>query len=135
MSSSPQARAVRPHAVTACVDGLSGFPEAIETIYPQAHVQPCIVHMVRNSLKYVSWKQRKAVADDLKAIYKAATVEEAELALDVFADTRDNQYPTISRRWRQQWEQLTGLAGIVTPGGILRPSIPRTRRAGRGPAC
>jgi putative transposase len=92
----------------ACVDGLSGFPEAIETVYPQTQVQPCIVHIVRNSLKYVSWKQRKAVADDLKTIYKAATVEEAELALDAFAETWDAQYPTISRQWRQQWEQLSG---------------------------
>jgi putative transposase len=92
----------------ACVDGLSGFPEAIETVYPQAQVQPCIVHMVRNSLKYVSWKQRKAVAADLKAIYKAATIEEAELALDAFAHTWDSQYPTISRQWREQWEPLTG---------------------------
>ena len=71
----------------ACVDGLSGFPEAIETVYPQAQVQPCIVHLVRNSLKYVSWKQRKAVADGLKKIYKAATIEEAELALDTFVAT------------------------------------------------
>ena len=92
----------------ACVDGLSGFPEAIETVYPQAQVQPCIVHMVRNSLKYVSWKQRKAVADGLKKIYKAATIEEAELALDTFAETWDSQYPTISRQWRKQWEQLSG---------------------------
>ena len=92
----------------ACVDGLSGFPEAIETVYPQTQVQPCIVHMVRNSLKYVSWKQRKAVATDLKAIYKAATIEEAELALDTFAETWDRQYPTISRQWREQWERLSG---------------------------
>ena len=91
----------------ACVDGLTGFPEAIETVYPQAQVQPCIVHMVRNSLKYVSWKQRKAVADDLKTIYKAATMEEGELALDAFAETWDAQYPTISRQWRQEWEQLS----------------------------
>jgi len=92
----------------ACVDGLSGFPEAIETVYPQTQVQPCIVHIVRNSLKFVSWKQRKAVATDLKAIYKAATIEEAELALDTFAETWDSQYPTISRQWRKQWEQLSG---------------------------
>ncbi len=92
----------------ACVDGLSGFPEAIETVFPQAQVQPCIVHLVRNSLKYVSWKQRKAVADDLKKIYKAATLEEAELALDTFAETWDSQYPTISRQWREQWELLSG---------------------------
>ena len=92
----------------ACVDGLSGFPEAIETVFPQAEVQPCIVHMVRNSLKYVSWKQRKAVADGLKTIYKAATIEEAEWALDAFSDTWDTQYPTISRQWRKQWDALSG---------------------------
>ncbi len=91
----------------ACVDGLTGFPEAIEAVYPRAEVQPCIIHMVRNSLKYVSWKQRKAVADDLKAVYKAATVEEAELALDAFAETWDTPYPTISRQWRKQWDALS----------------------------
>ena len=90
----------------------------IETVYPQADVQPCIVHMVRNSLKYVSWKQRKAVANDLKAIYKAATIEEAELALEVFAQTWDAQYPTIRKSWRQQWEQLSGF--FIYPDAIRK---------------
>ena len=102
----------------ACVDGLSGFPDAIETVYPQAQVQPCIIHMVRNSLKYVSWKQRKAVADDLKTIYKAATIEEAELALDAFSETWDAQYPTISRQWRKQWDSLSGF--FAYPDDIRR---------------
>ena len=68
----------------ACVDGLKGFPEAIETVFPQTHVQLCIVHMVRNSFKYVSWKQRKEVATDLKTIYQAATAEQAEMELMAF---------------------------------------------------
>jgi putative transposase len=90
----------------ACVDGLTGFPDAIETAYPKAEVQLCIVHQVRNSLKYVSWKWRKEVADDLKLIYTAATVEEAELQLQAFAGKWDAQLPTISRSWRLNWERL-----------------------------
>ena len=68
----------------ACVDGLTGSPDAIETMYPKAKVQLCIVHMIRNSLKYVSWKQRKEIVQDLKAIYTAPTAEAAVLALDEF---------------------------------------------------
>ena len=68
----------------ACVDGLKGFPEAIETVFPQTQVQLCIVHIVRNSLKYVSWKQRKEVTTDLKTIYQAATAEQAEMELMAF---------------------------------------------------
>ena len=89
-----------------CVDGLKGFPEAIETVFPETTVQLCIVHMVRNSLRYVPWKQRKAVAADLKTIYRAATVEEAEMNLDLFSETWDESYPTISRSWRANWERL-----------------------------
>ena len=90
----------------ACVDGLSGFPEAIETVYPRTQVQTCIVHMVRNSLKYVSWKDRKALAQDLKKMYSAATVEEAELSLNHFAEKWDDKYPTISELWRRHWAQV-----------------------------
>lgn len=90
----------------ACVDGLTGFPDAIETVYPKAEVQLCVVHQVRNSLKYVSWKWRKEVAEDLKLIYTAATVEEAELQLEAFARKWDEQLPTISRSWRLNWERL-----------------------------
>ena len=90
-----------------CVDGLSGFPEAIEAVFPKTTVQLCIVHMVRNSLKFVPWKQRKTVAADLKTIYRAATVEEAEMNLDLFAETWDESYPTISRSWRAHWERIT----------------------------
>lgn len=91
----------------ACVDGLSGFPEAIESIFPQTEVQLCIVHMVRNGLNYVTWKERKEVAVDLKRVYQAATAEEAEIRLNEFAQTWDEKYPTISRTWRQQWNRLT----------------------------
>jgi len=91
----------------ACVDGLTGFPEAIETVFPKTQVQLCIVHMVRNSLRYVSWKMRKAVATDLKAIYGAKTIEEAELALTSFSEKWDEQYPTISKSWKDKWENIT----------------------------
>jgi putative transposase len=91
----------------ACVDGLKGFPEAIETVFPQAEVQLCIVHQVRGSLNYVSWKQRKAVAGDLRPIYQASTAEEAALRLEEFAAKWDGSYPTISAMWRRHWTHLT----------------------------
>jgi putative transposase len=91
----------------ACVDGLKGFPEAIELMYPNAIVQLCIVHMVRHSLNYVSWKQRREVAGDLRAIYTSPTVEAAELALDRFAGKWDKSHPTISQVWRRNWERIT----------------------------
>jgi len=87
----------------ACVDGLKGFPQAIETIYPKTAVQLCLVHMVRASLNYVNWKERKQVAQDLKAIYRAATVEEAERQLAEFAAQWDRRYPSISPLWRRNW--------------------------------
>ena len=90
----------------ACTDGLKGFPEAIEAVYPETQVQLCIVHQVRHSLRYVSWKQRKEVAADLKRIYGAATIDEAEHALDEFAGKWDEDHPTISRSWRNNWERL-----------------------------
>jgi transposase-like protein len=90
----------------ACVDGLTGFPEAIEAVYPKTKVQLCIVHLIRNSLQYVSWKQRKAVAADLKPIYQAATVAEAEAALEAFAEQWDDVYPTISALWLRHWERI-----------------------------
>lgn len=91
----------------ACVDGLKGLPEAIEAVFPKTQVQLCIVHKIRNSLKYVTWKERKAVATDLKSIYSAATLPEAESALDRFADHWDGKYPAISPSWRADWERLT----------------------------
>lgn len=90
----------------ACVDGLKGFPEAIEAVFPKTQVQLCIVHMVRNSLRYVSWKQRKEVAADLKVIYQAATAEQAEINLTAFAAKWDDAHPTISQSWRRNWERI-----------------------------
>jgi putative transposase len=91
----------------ACVDGLKGFPDAIEAVYPKAVVQLCIVHMVRHSLNYVSWKRRKEVAADLRRIYTAATAEEAEMMLGEFEAKWDAQYPPIGQSWRRNWERLT----------------------------
>ena len=91
----------------ACCDGLKGFPEAIETVYPKTQVQLCIVHQIRHSLRYVNWKQRKEIAADLRRIYGAATLAEAELALAEFAEKWDDQHPTISLSWRNNWERLS----------------------------
>jgi len=93
----------------ACVDGLTGFPDAINAVFPQTKVQLCIVHMVRNSLRFVSWKDRKKVAADLRKIYRAVSVEEAEQELDAFADAWDAKYPSISRMWRRHWPNLITL--------------------------
>ena len=93
----------------ASVDGLKGFPEAINTVFPKTKIQLCIVHIVRNSLKYVSCKDYKAVTADLKNIYKSVTAEEAYMELDRFADKWDNKYPTISRMWKNNWENISTL--------------------------
>ena len=89
-----------------CVDGLKGFPQAIESVYPQARVQLCIVHMVRASLNYVSWKERRPVAADLKAIYRASTEQRAEQELNEFIAKWGQKYPTIGRLWRENWERV-----------------------------
>ena len=91
----------------ACVDGLKGLPEAIESVFPDAEVQLCIVHMVRNSLKFVSYKDRKKIAADLKNVYRATTVEQAEEALKDFEETWDIRYPMISKSWRNNWPRIT----------------------------
>ena len=93
----------------ACVDGLSGFPEAINTAFPQAKIQLCIVHMVRNSLRFVSWKDRKQVAGDLKKIYQSVTVDEADGELESFAKQWDGKYPAIAKSWRKHWPNLITL--------------------------
>lgn len=93
----------------ACVDGLKGFPDAINTAFPDTQIQLCIVHMVRNSMKFVPWKDYKAVTRDLKQIYQSATEEEALLALDEFAERWDEKYPQISKSWRNHWENLNTL--------------------------
>ena len=87
----------------ACVDDLKGFPQAIEMVYPKTSVQLCIVHMVRASLNYVSWKERRPVARDLKFIYRAASLEEAEQKFGDFARQWDGRYPSISALWRRNW--------------------------------
>jgi putative transposase len=91
----------------ACVDGLKGFPEAIEVVYPKTAVQLCIVHMVRNSLNYVGWKLRKEVASDLRSIYTAATENEAQTRLQEFEDKWGSDYPTIVKSWRPNWARIT----------------------------
>ena len=93
----------------ACVDGLKGFPDAINAAFPETQIQLCIVHMVRNSVKYVPWKDYKPVTADLKRIYQATTEEQALLALDAFSERWDDKYPQISRSWRAHWENLNTL--------------------------
>ena len=90
-----------------CVDGLTGFPEAIETVFPKTKVQLCIVHMVRNSLRYVGWKERKAVAADLRFIYTADTLDAAELALTSFCEKWDKSFPAIGKSWLAHWDHIT----------------------------
>ena len=90
----------------ACVDGLKGFPEAIESVFPQTQVQICLVHLMRNSLAYVSYKDRKLVASDLKAVYQAATAEEAESRLQQFELSWSARYPMIAKSWRANWVRI-----------------------------
>lgn len=94
-----------------CCDGLTGFPSAIESVYPQAKIQLCIVHLMRQSLRYVSWKDRKAVVGDLKKIYGAKTIDEAETALTDFSQVWDGQYPAISQIWLRHWENVIPFFG------------------------
>ncbi len=93
----------------ACVDGLKGFPDAINTVFPETQIQLCIVHMVRNSVKYVPWKDYKAVTADLKTIYQASTEESALQALAEFSDKWEDKYPQISRSWKAHWDNLNTL--------------------------
>ena len=95
----------------ACVDGLKGFPDAINIAFPETQIQLCIVHMVRNSMKYVPWKDYKAVTADLKKIYKSVTEDEALLELDNFSNRWDDKYPQLSRSWRSHWHNLNTLFG------------------------
>lgn len=104
----------------ACVDGLTGLPEAIESVYPGCLVQLCMVHMVRNSCKYVSWKDRKALCADLRAIYSAATEDEAELHLELLCEKWDKPYPSVGRLWRENWVRVIP---IFRFGGDIRKVI------------
>ena len=92
--------------LVACVDGLTGFPDAIEAVFPQAWVQVCLVHLVRSSLRFVPYKDRRAVAADLKKIYTATDVDAAADELQRFAETWDQRFPTISRSWLEHWEHV-----------------------------
>lgn len=93
----------------ACVDGLKGFPDAINSVYPETQIQLCIVHMVRNAVKYVPWKDYKPVTADLKNIYQAITEEQALLALDKFCEKWDQKYPQIGKSWSANWNNLNTL--------------------------
>ena len=107
-------RGLRDIFVT-CIDGLSGFAEAIHAAYPEAKVQLCIVHLVRAALRYVTTEDSKAVVADLKKIYQAATVVEAEDALDDFAQAWDEKYPTIAKMWRAKWKDIITLFDFPPP--------------------
>lgn len=109
-----QSRGLRDIFV-ACIDGLSGFAEAIHTAYPETQVQLCIVHLVRAALRYVSTQDSKAVTADLKAIYQAANVVEAEQALDRFSQAWDAKYPTIAKTWRAKWADIITLFDYPAP--------------------
>ena len=90
-----------------CVDGLKGFPEAIESLYPEAEVQLCVVHQIRNSLKYVSYKDKKAFMQDLKEVYRASTKEAGEIALEALEDKWGDKYPIVIKSWNRNWERLS----------------------------
>jgi len=107
----------------ACIDGLSGFAEAIHTAYPETKVQLCVVHLVRAALRYVSDKDSRAVARDLKKIYNALTLLEAEQALEEFAQAWDEKYPTISKMWRVKWADIITLFDFPWP---IRKAISTT---------
>lgn len=91
----------------ACIDGLKGLPEAINAVYPQTHIQLCIVHMIRNSTRFVSYKERKNICADLKLIYSATTEKQGHDALDDFATKWDGKYPMISKSWKSNWANLS----------------------------
>lgn len=91
----------------ACVDGLKGFPQAIETMFPETKTQLCIVHLVRASLNYVNWKERKAVAADLKAVYRAATERQLEQGLKEFISQWGDKYQAIGKLWKDNWDRVT----------------------------
>jgi len=97
-----------------CVDGLKGFPQAIESLFPKAQVQLCIVHLVRASMNYVTWKDRKAVVADLKPVYRAVTADEAERQLREF-EAKWSKYPAIARLWREQWERVIPFFAFPEP--------------------
>jgi putative transposase len=90
----------------ACCDGLRGFPQAIEAVFPKTVVQTCIVHMIRNSMRFVGWQQRKTVCADLRNVYAAPTEEAALAELDAFEAKYAQRYPAIASSWRNNWERV-----------------------------
>jgi transposase-like protein len=96
----------------ACVDGLKGFTEAIESVFPNTITQLCIVHQIRNSLTYISYKDRKAVVADLKPIYTAITEDEALFALELFREKWNGKYPLIAKSWQANWQRLSPMFGL-----------------------
>lgn len=107
----------------ACIDGLAGFPDAIRAVFDQTKVQLCVVHLVRAALRYVSDKDAKVVARDLKSVYNAATLPEAEAALETFSQVWDEKYPTISKMWRAKWREIIPLFDFPWP---IRKAIATT---------
>lgn len=95
----------------ACVDGLKGFPDAINAVFPHTQIQLCIVHMIRNSLNYVPWKDRKRVAADLRSVYTACNENEATRALAAFREQWDKAYPTIGAMWERNWANIIPFLG------------------------
>lgn len=91
----------------ACIDGLTGFPQAISAVFPETEIQHCIIHQIRNSTKFVSYKDLKALMADLKRVYTASTEEIARLELEAFAEKWDDKYPTISKSWNENWATLS----------------------------
>jgi hypothetical protein len=128
----------------ACVDGLTGFPDAIEAVFPEAWVQTCIVHQIRASMRYVSYQDRRKVAAALKPVYNAANADQALVELDAFDEVWGERYPMIAEAWRQRWEHITPFLALPpsSGGSSTRPtrsrrctatSAKRSRRAGTSP--
>src|ERR1700745_540514 len=112
----------------AVVDGLKGFPEAITSVYPQTLVQTCIVHLIRNSLAFVSWKDRKAILPSIKPIYRAESADAALLRLAEFEAEWGKRYPAIGQAWRRAWEHVIPFFAFA-PG--IRKMIYTTNAGGR----
>jgi putative transposase len=113
-----------------CVDGLTGFPEAIEAVYPKTWVQTCLVHQVRSSLRFVSYRDRRAIAADLKKIYTAVDRDHAETELERFAETWDHRYPMISASWLEHWEHIVPF--LAFPADVRRVIYTTNTIEGRG---
>lgn len=96
----------------AVIDGLKRFPEAIRSVFPETQVQTCVVHLMRHGLNLCSWKDRQRMANDMKAIYRASSVEEAAERLDEFERNWGDSHPTVVRSWRANWEEIIPMFGI-----------------------